>query len=426
MIVLKDCIWVNPSDPISESTISIRIRNGTVAEIGTTLEEYENEKIIDAGGKFCSPGWIDLKCNAGAPGRPENESKESIFRAAAAGGFTRIQMQPSTKPVLQSLESVVYYKNWNNDFGIKLLVSAAATVDLEGRKMAEILTLRQAGADSFSSVYPIVNASFFSRLLLYLQHSDAVLFHQSYDPTFTAGGQMHEGEISDRRGLSGIPSLAEDVMIERDISIVGYTGGKLHIPCVSTEMSIRNLAQSKKRLADLSFSIAAHQLAFTHDALDDFNTVHKVFPPYRQESDRQELIKATKQGLPDAIVSDHTPLHYDYKDIEFENAAFGISSLETTYSSLMTYVPDLSTNIQVQLLSTGPRRILGLENYKLIKDAPAEFTLFSPESHWIPRKENWQSKSYNNPFLGEKMRGLVYGILTSTGFHVNPHYAKQT
>jgi dihydroorotase len=289
--------------------------------------------------------------------------------------------------------------------------------------MAEILTLAEAGAASFSSVFPITNARFMTNLLLYMQHAEAVLIHSSWDPVL-ATGQVHEGFVSHNRGLEGIPSLAEEIMVERDISILHYTGGKLHIPCISAAGSVTKLVEGKKQLPGLSFSVAAHQLLFTDDELDSFQTVHKVFPPYRLETDRQALIEAVKSGDVDAIVSDHTPLHSDFKVIEFGNASFGISSLETTYSALMTAIPDLSPENQVNLLANGPRKILGLETMRLEPGALADITIFSPDKEWIPGQESWQSRSHNSPFFGSSLKGVVKGVITSTGYYPNPHLAE--
>lgn len=421
-ILLKNVLWINPGDPLHWKNCSIRIQNGLVSEISDNPVSKSTEEIVDAGGLLCSPGWIDLHCRNGAPGRQENESLHSLFHAAAAGGFTQIQILPDTRPIVQSLESVQYYRRLENKYGIETLVSAAATLDLEGKKMAEYLTLEKAGASSFSSIYAITNAGFFTRILQYLQHSESVLFHHNTDPELSLDGQMHEGVVSDRRGLAGIPSVAEEIMIQRDIRLLQYAGGKLHIPLISSEGSLNFLLEAKKSIPGLTFSIAAHQLAFTHENLDQFDTVHKVFPPYRLEADRKALISAVESGLVDAIVSDHTPLHYDYKDIEFENASFGISSLETTYSTLVTFARETSAENQVRLLSTGPRKILGMDPVFLKAGMPADFTLFSPEKTWTPETSRWQSKSHNNPFLGQELRGVVFGIATKKGFHSNPTF----
>ncbi len=422
-VLIQNCTWIQPGEPHSGETISIRIKDGKVSEIGHLLTPENNENLIDATGYFASPGWIDLKCGNGVPSNPQNETAETLSLAAAAGGFTSVQISPNQKTIIQSVESVSYYRNFANENGIRFLVSGAATQNLQGNKMAEILTLAEAGAVSFSSVFPITNARFMTNLLLYMQHAEAVLIHSSWDPVL-ATGQIHEGLVSHNRGLEGIPSLAEEIMVERDISILQYTGGKLHVPCVSAAGSVAKLFEAKKNLPGLSYSIAAHQLLFTEQELDSFQTVHKVFPPYRLETDRQALIDAVKAGETDAIVSDHNPLNEDFKVIEFGNASFGISSLETTYSALMTAIPDLSPEIQVNLLASGPRKILGLETIRLEPGALADITIFSPDKEWIPTQKTWQSRSLNSPFLDRPLKGVVKGVVTSTGYHPNPHLAE--
>jgi len=424
-LLIQNCTWIHPGEPYSGETISIRIRDGKISEIGQQLKTTHDEELIDASGHFASPGWIDLKCGKGSPTQPQNETATSLSVAAAAGGFTSVQISPEQKTIIQSVESVSYFRNYANENGVRFIVSAAATQNLQGCKMAEILTLAEAGASSFSSAFPITNARFMTNLLLYMQHADTVLFHSSWDPML-ATGQIHEGNVAHNRGLEGIPSLAEEIMVERDISILHYTQGKLHIPCVSAAGSVQKLVQGKKQLPGLSFSVAAHQLLFTDNELDSFETVHKVFPPYRLETDRLALIEAVKSGEVDAIVSDHTPLHSDFKVIEFGNASFGISSLETTYSALMMAIPDLSVETQVNLLVNGPHNVLGIAPYKLQEGVQADFTIFSPQKVWTPNENNWQSRSRNSPFFGRPLNGAVIGVITSTGYHPNPHLAEPT
>lgn len=424
-LLIQNCTWIHPGEPYSGETISIRIRDGKISEIGQQLDYDPDEQLIDSTGHFASPGWIDLTGGKGSPFQAQNETATSLCYAAAAGGFTSVQISPDQKTIIQSVESVSYYRNYFNENGIRFRVSAAATQNLQGSKMAEILTLAEAGASSFSSVFPITNARLMANLLLYMQHADTVLIHSSWDPVL-ATGQIHEGSVAHNRGLEGIPSLAEEIMVERDISILQYTQGKLHIPCVSAEGSVQKLISGKKQLSGLSFSVAAHQLLFTDKALDSFDTVHKVFPPYRLETDRLALIEAVKSGEVDAIVSDHTPLHSDLKVIEFGNASFGISSLETTYSALMTAIPELSVSTQINLLVNGPGKVLGVEPNKLQPGAIADITIFSPEKVWTPIEKNWQSRSRNSPFFGQALNGAVIGVVTSTGFHPNPHLAELT
>jgi len=419
---IQNCTWIHPGEPYSGEVISIRILDGKIIESGHDIFPGINDVVIDATGYYASPGWTDLKCGNGTLSNPQNETPKSLCHAAAAGGFTSVQISPNQKTIVQSVESVSYFRNYPTENGIRFLVSAAATQNLNGNKMAEILTLAEAGSVSFSSVFPITNSRFMANLLLYMQHADATLFHSSWDPVL-ATGQIHEGFVAHNRGLEGIPSLAEEIMVERDISILKYTDGKLHIPCVSAAGSVSKLVDGKKQLPGLSFSIAAHQLLFTDLVLDTFDTVHKVFPPYRLETDRQALIKAVESGEVDAIVSDHTPLHFDFKIIEFGNAAFGISSLETTYSSLMTAIPDLSPEKQVTLLSGGPRKILGIDPFRLEEGSTADITIFSSDRWWTPNEATWQSHSKNSPFFGQKMKGVVKGVFTATGYHPNPHLA---
>lgn len=420
-LLIHNILWVNPEDPLTENLLSIRIENGAVSEFGPGLLPGSEEEVVDGEGWSCSPGWVDLKVTLGEPGKPQNEGLESLCLAAAAGGFTEILVQPDTKLIIQSRESVHFFKSYTPENGVKFWVAAAATLDLKGEKMAEVLTLNHYGADAFASVYPIANAGFFSRLLQYLTHSDKVLIHNPVDETLYSNGQMHDGEVSDRRGLSGIPSVAEELMVRRDLAIQEFSEGKLHLSSISSKGSVEIIAEAKARGHVISCDVAAHQLAFTHEELDQFDTLYKVFPPYRLETDRQALIKGLHEGTIDAVVSDHRPWHYDFKDIEFESAEFGISSLETTFSTLCTFGEGLSQSQIVQLLSINPRKILGKDLPVLQVGMPARFTVFNIEKDWKVDRSNWQSKSANNPFIGKEMKGMVLGVVTDKGFQINPH-----
>ena len=418
-IFINNILWINPLDSESGKQLSFRITNGLLSEFGKGLQATENEEFIDGTGYCCSPGWIDLICRNGAPGRQQNESMETLAKASAAGGFTKLMLQPDTRPVIDTIESVSYFKNLQTVNGIRFLVSAAATLQLEGKKMAEILRLNNEGADSFSLVQSLNDAGFFGRLLAYIQHSDKVLIDQPSDYSLSRNGQAHEGVVSDRRGLVGVPDVAELIVIERDISMLRYEGGKLHLSCLSVSDSVQKVEAARKSGLQITCSIAANQLAFNHEALDQFDTLHKVWPPYRTEENRQLLISDLQSGKIDAVVSNHTPWHYDFKDIEFGNAEFGISSLETTFCNLVHFGKICDALQIVQLLYAGPSKILGKEIAQLRIGMDADFTMFSTEGNTDFQIDTWKSKSKNNPFIGQKLDGRILGIITQKGFSGN-------
>lgn len=420
-LLLTDIQWINPEDPLSGMKGNIRIREGVVQEWGPHLKPLKDETVVEGKNAFCSPGWVDLKTRIGAPGRPQNESLESLFRAAAAGGYTHLLVYPDTKSIIQSTESVHYYSTLVNDQGIQVLVAAAGSLNLEGKKMSEMLTLRKAGAVAFATVHSISDASFFSQVLLYLRDTRTPLIHFPQDTSLGMGGQIHEGEVSDRRGLAGIPEVAETIILNRDIELAEFTGGTLHISSLSSPKSVEAVSRARANGILISADLAAHQLAFTDEALDNFDTTYKVLPPFRSEEHRQGLVKAIQSNNVQAIVSDHSPWHYDFKECEFDLAEFGISSLETTFSTLNTYAESIEPELIVQLLANGPRKILNLNLPMLQPGLPADFTLFDTNRSWVPSIKNWQSKSKNNPFFGKKLKGLVIGIVTQTGFTPNPH-----
>lgn len=419
-LFLENVTWVSPGSEADGKRISIRMSGNRVAEAGPGLKPAPGDTLLQATGTCLSPGWVDTVARTGEPGNPENETLDSFFRAAAAGGFTQVQILPDTRHPIQSVESVAYYRGLSHPTGVTLQVSAAATADLGGKKMAEALRLGAAGARSLASVHPITDTGFFTRLLQYMSHSALPLFHFCWDPSLTAGGQIHEGVVSDRTGLAGIPGLAEEVMVNRDISVCRYTGGRLHLPLLSDRRSVEAVGKARTERLPLSAGVASHQLLFTHEAPAGYDTVHKVMPPYREEEDREALRNGIREGIIEVVSSCHTPLHADYKDGEFDLAAFGISSLETCYAALATAMPDLSPGRQSELLSLAPRRLLGLEIPAPEPGQICEFTWFDPSRTWTPAAASWQSRSRNNPFFGVPLRGAVLGIFTGTGFWPNP------
>lgn len=419
--LIREVVWHQKADPLSGHRFCFRIKNGRLAEMADVLQPEPGEMVFEGKGASISPGWVDLMARPGAPGNPRNESLESFSRAAAAGGFTRVMILPDTRPVLDNIESVGFYLDRKTDKGVRFLVSAAATSGLGGKKMAEILRLQEAGASAFFNSGSLNDAAFQARILLYMKHGNNLLMEIPLDPELSLGGQMHEGQISDSRGLSGIPSVAEWLMTDRNISLLDYTGGKMHLACLTTPESVEKVSLAREKGQDISCSIASNYLAFNHTALDHFQTVHKVWPPYRDEESRLGLIQKLKSGQVDTVVSLHTPLHYDFKEIEFENAGFGISHLETSFSGLVTYGGITDPITLVSLFCNGPLKIINKPVARLEVGMEADFTVFDSEAEWTLSKEHWQSKSYNNPWFGSKMKGLVVAVATQKGIFPNPH-----
>lgn len=419
MSLYKNCTWaLDPENPAKR--FDLRIEKGKITARGENLEPWENEEVFDLDGYFISPGWVDLQARPGAPSYPERESTDRFFQAALAGGFTWVQILPDLDPVVQYIESVWYYKQLSHPTGIRLLVSAASTQNLEGKKMSNLLTLKEAGADSFATVSPIPDAGFMMQLLLYLKHTGKVLMHPPVVPEIARNGQAHDGFTAQNRGLEGIPSVAETIQLYRDLELIKHTGSKIHWPTISTKEAVSLLRNCKSEgISGVSASVAAHQLAFTDVSLDQFDTLYKVLPPFREESDRLALIEGLRDGSIDAVCSDHTPVHQDGKDIEFGNAAFGISSLQTTFHCLTTFAPELSPFRICELLSVNPRKILQMEQPTAEVGTTADFTIFRMDGSTSFLPGNWASSSQNSPFFGSKLNGQVLGVITQNGFQPN-------
>ena len=255
-------------------------------------------------------------------------------------------------------------------------------------------------------------------LLLALQYArgfDGLIESFPLDPQLCVNGVMHEGIMSTSLGLTGIPNLAEEIQIRRDLSILAYTGGKLHIPTISTAQGVALIRQAKKENLDVSCSVAIHNLMLTDAKLEGFDTRFKLMPPLRESSDQKALIKGIKDGTIDMVTSDHQPMDIEHKKMEFEHAAHGSIGLETAYGSLCALFDNQAA---ATLLSKGKERF-GIKQQPIAVGEKADFSLFSPKGKTTVQKENIISTSKNSAYLGKEIPGTVYGVVNNGKLHLN-------
>ena len=301
-------------------------------------------------------------------------------------------------------------KNASKNEVTRLYPLGALTVKSEGEALAELFDMKNSGAVGFNDYKkPIKNSNLLKIALQYAQGFEGLVYSFPMDVQIAGKGVVNEEKTSTKLGLKGIPSLAEDLQISRDLFILEYTGGKLHIPTISTENAVKLIASAKKKGLDVSASVAIHNLYFTDDSLEEFDTNFKVMPPLRTKSDVKALVKGILEGVIDFVTTDHTPLDVEEKSIEFDNAAYGTIGLESAFG-ILNQLFDLETSIS--LLTKGRERY-GLETPKLVEGEKACLTLFNPEGNYIFRKENSISTSKNSAFLGQEHIGRVYGIISN-------------
>jgi len=388
----------------------ILINNGTIEEISPLITPSKDIKTLHFNNLHVSAGWFDSSVSFGEPGYEERETINNGLLVAARSGFTDIILNPNTNPVPDNSGAIVFLKNASKDQPAKLYPLGALTVQSEGHDLAELYDMKNAGAVGFYDFKKsIANSNLLKIALQYSQDFKGLVYSFPMDKQIMSKGIVNEGISSTRVGLKGIPALAEELQIARDLFILEYTGGYLHIPTISTGKAVKLISEAKRKGLNVSCSVAVHNLIFSDEVLDSFDSNFKVLPPLRTRKDVTALIKGLKEGAIDFVTSDHIPIDIEEKRIEFDNAAYGAIGLENAFGSLNSL---FGTETAVTLLTKGRERF-GISTVDLKKGSLANLTLFDPEYEYIYTKENSYSTSKNSMFFGKKMKGKVYGIIAN-------------
>ena len=394
----------------------VLIKNGVIDSISTSIDPPSKTKIIDDDNMHVSIGWFDSGVSFGEPGYEERETIENGLLTAAKSGFTDIILNTSSTPTPDSSSDIVFLKNAAKDHLTNLYPLGNLTVKGDGEALAELYDMKNAGASGFYDFkHPVENANLLKIALQYAQNFNGLVFSFPMDKNISGKGIVNEGITSTRLGLKGIPALAEELQIARDLFILEYTGGKLFIPTISTANSVKLIAEAKKKGLQVYCSVAAHNLKITDEVLEDFNTHYKVLPPLRTTEDTKALLKGVKNGTIDLITSDHTPLNIELKHVEFDNADFGTLGLESIFGMINELIGMEET---IELLTKG-RTIFGIESPEIEVGQPANLTLFNPDTSYEFTENNIYSSSKNSIALGEKMKGKVLGTIANNQLVLN-------
>ncbi len=386
----------------------VLIKNGIIGAIAPKIEEERGVKIVQAKDLHLSIGWFDSSVAFGEPGYEERETIANGLLTAAKGGFTDIILNPNTHPVPDTSSDIVFLRNQAKGHATNLYPLGTLTMNGLGKDLAELYDMKNAGAVGFYDFkHAVENANLLKIGLQYAQNFDGLICSFPLDNSIYNKGVANEGAVSTKMGLKGIPALAEELQIARDLFILEYTGGKLHIPTISSNNSVKLIAEAKKKGLDISCSVAIHNLFFTDSILEEFDTLYKVLPPLRTKSDTKALIKGVKDGIIDFVTTDHTPMDIEQKRVEFDNAAFGTIGLENSFG-ILNQIFDLETTIG--LLTKGRERF-GMATPKLQVGQNASLTLFTPDEEYIFTEEHINSTSKNSMFLGSSLKGRALGIV---------------
>lgn len=403
-LLIKSATITDPNSPFNQQKTDILIADGMIVKIGTNLQS--DAEVFDASGMHIAPGFFDLHCNIGELGFETKEDLQSGSQAAAAGGFTGLALMPNTQPPVHSKSEVEFIVNKAKGNLVDIHPLGTISQKCEGKDMAEMYDMFQSGAKAFTDgKFPVQDAGLMERALLYAQGFGALVFSYPEDKAIAGKAKVHEGEVSTFLGMKGIPALAEELMIARDLYLAEYTGSAIHFTTISTAQSVDLIRQAKLKGLKVTCDVAAHHLVLTHDALLGFDSLYKVKPPLRTQDDVDALINGLKDGTIDAIVTQHTPHEIEFKDVEFEVAEFGMIGLQTTLS--LALQAGLSAEIVVEKLSINPRQILNLVIPAIAEGQKANLVVFDVKAQWEYTKQNNVSKSYNSPFIGKQLTGKV-------------------
>ena len=402
---------VDPSQDL-DGALDLLIEDGAVAKIGGKIKKPKDAETFDASGLVVAPGLIDIHVHLREPGQEYKETVRSGTMAAAAGGFTAVACMANTIPANDSRPITEHILLEARRYGFaRVYPIGAVTKGLLGEELSEIGEMVRAGAVAVSDDgKPVMNSELMRRALLYAQHFNIPVIQHAEDLNLSAKGVMHEGEWSTRLGLAGIPGSAEDVMVARDLLLTEDTGGRYHVAHLSTARSLDLVRWGRSKGLNVTCEVTPHHLLMTDEevAKTGFSTHCTMKPPLRSERDRAAMIEGLVDGTIDCIASDHAPHHPDEKDVEFNAAPFGILGLETTLPLCLDRLVRpgiLSLPRLIELLSTGPARVLGIPGGTLKPGSLADITLFHPDEEITIRAVDFKSKSRNTPFEGWTLRG---------------------
>lgn len=419
--LVKGARLVSPADDL-DSQQDLLVIDGRIAQIGSDVAS-SGARLIKADGLLLLPGLVDLHTHLCEPGAEERETVESGSQAAARGGYTRVLMMPDTHPALDTPSAVAQALAHGAQKGcVRVLVAGALSTGLAGETMPEFAAMAEAGAQAFVQPDgPITNAALFRRTLQYLKGMVPLVGVQPHDPALVMDGLMHEGTASTLCGLKGIPAVAEETALARDLLLAAETGCPVHFFRISTANSVRLMAQAKAAGIPVSCDVSAHHLVLTDEALESFDPACKLLPPLRSVDHVEALVEGLAKGIIDCVSSDHTPWTAEEADVEITRAPWGAVALETTLALLYTHLVStgrVSLSRLVQVLSTRPAELLGLADGAgtLRPGTAADFTLVDPKKELVVTAANLVSKGKNTPLLGQRLRGwpiatFVNGIL---------------
>ncbi len=409
-LLLKNVTILENQNPFHKQQVDIEITDGIISKIGKNLAIKDGFEVIEKDNLHVSQGWLDTSVVFGEPGFETTETIENGLKVAAKSGFTNVFVHSNTNPAIDNQAIIQFVKSKAQDSISNLHIVGCLTKNSEGTDLAELFDMKNAGVVAFGDYKKSMsNANLLKIAFQYVENFDGILFVQPMNKDIKGKGFVNEGEISTKLGLKGIPAMAEEIEIERNIALLEYTKGKLHIPTITTKKSVELIAKAQSKGIEITCGVSVNNLVLNDEELVDFNSNTKIYPPLRTESDRKALIEGVLNNVISVITSDHCPVNIEQKQLEYDLADFGSIGLESAFGALQTVLP---TDVIVEKF-TAQKSYFNIENQTISEGNKANITLFNPNEEWVFGKENILSFSKNSIMIGKKMKGKVYGIINN-------------
>tara|TARA_R110002049_G_scaffold82169_3_gene209114 strand:- start:11732 stop:12988 length:1257 start_codon:yes stop_codon:yes gene_type:complete len=415
-VLLKSVTIVDPNSKHHLKQRDILIENGKISKIAAKIDTLAKVKEISLTNLHVSQGWFDSSVSFGEPGYEERETIANGLKTAAYSGYAHVALNPNTFPVTDSKSNIKYLRSQADGHAVSLYPVGALTVGATGIDLAELYDMKNAGAISFYDYkIPVKNPNLLKIALQYTQNFNGLVQSFPFEMSVAPNGIVNEEINSTKLGLKGIPALAEELQITRDLYLLEYTGGTLHIPTISTKKSVALIKEAKKKGLSVSCSVAINNLMLTDDALESFDTNYKLLPPLRTHNDVKALLKGLKEGTIDGVTSDHNPIDIEHKNVEFDHAAYGSIGLEAGFGALNSKI-DLETAIGAL---TQLRNVFNITSEGVAEGAIADLTLFDPAIEWTFAEEDILSTSKNAALLGSRLKGKAFGVYANKQLVIN-------
>jgi len=408
-VLIKSATIIDPKSDFHNKTQDILIEKGEITAIANRINNPDNYKEVRLDNLHISQGWFDSSVCFGEPGFEERETIANGLRAAAKSGFTAVAVNANTQPVLDTNSNITFLKSKATNNAVEIHPIGALTKESAGVDLAELFDMQNAGAVAFGDYqHAISNPNLLKIALQYTSSFNGLVCSFPQENRISTNGVMNENITSTTIGLKGNPALAEELQVSRDLFLLEYTQGKLHIPTISTAKSVALIREAKQKKLDVSCSVAIHNLIFTDKVLSSFETNFKVIPPLRTQDDITALIEGLKDGTIDMVTSDHNPLDIEQKKVEFDFAANGTIGLESAFGALNSILP---TKTSIKLLTRGKDRF-NIDSSSINIGNIANMSLFNPDLNYNFEKGHILSKSKNSIFENHKLKGKAYGVIS--------------